>query len=144
MKVQKSCPHCHQKMTLSLRCAFGKRRTSKPKRTINKQQGEKVRQCQRIEKQEEVLEKAIQEAEKSPAVPEEDLPYMYRGIDLTKVHEEYLKYNPDDITVISDRDVLYELIDFYSPASCPWDDEYAYLEIMLDAIRERLDMLNSC
>ena len=36
--------------------------------------------------------------------------------------------------LICDKDVLYELIDFYSPDSQPWDEEYAYLDLMLTTL----------
>ena len=71
----------------------------------------------------------------------EEPSYMYHGIDLTNVHGEYQRYKPEDIAEINDIDVLYELIDLYSPASQPWDDEYHYLRLMLDALTDRLQVL---
>ena len=64
---------------------------------------------------------------------------------MNAVHNEYLRYKPEDIALICDKDVLYELIDFYSPDSQPWDEEHAYLHLMLTTICERLNALDeSC
>ena len=61
-----------------------------------------------------------------------------------RIHPIYLAYTPEDIAVMTDRDLLNHLFDLYTPMSQSfWDDEVDYLFRMMCAICRRMDELES-
>ena len=59
-----------------------------------------------------------------------------------RIHPIYLAYTPEDIAVMTDRDLLNHLFDLYSPLSQPfWEEEADYVFRMMCAICHRMDEL---
>ena len=62
------------------------------------------------------------------------------------VREKYLRFNPEDIEVLDDMDLLKDMCRLYNPllhSSQPTNFyEASYIELMLNAIHERLAAIN--
>ena len=61
-----------------------------------------------------------------------------------RIHPIYLEYTPRDIAGMTDRALLNDLFDRYTPMSQPfWNEEADYLFQMMCAIGDRLDELDN-
>ena len=59
-----------------------------------------------------------------------------------QVREKYLEYDPVNVALIGDKDLLFSLRDLYNPASQPRSlIELSYLEFVVEAIEARLRSL---
>lgn len=80
-----------------------------------------------------------EENEERIAAEEPSCSWVYDGIDLTHANQEYLRYKPEVIAHMNDKDLLINLFHLYNPSSQPWyEDELQYITLMPQADSESI------
>ena len=115
-------------MSIKWRQQRRRRFTFNPISTIQEryrlQRQRRLRRRRKEERQEDAKRRALEEKQAS------------------RIHPIYLAYTPEDIAVMTDRDLLNHLFDLYTPMSQPfWEEEADYLFRMMCAICHRMDEL---